>query len=86
MTQETAKENLEVITAFANGETIQYLTDADKWTDLDDPKFYSGKSTGLSLIVFFLFLTKAQNKFNTCVTMKKCYLNLIFPVVGKKSS
>ena len=30
MTRETAKKNLEVIIAYANGETIQYLTSDDK--------------------------------------------------------
>ena len=39
MTRETAKENLEVITAFANGKTIQYLTDDYKWHDVNNPTF-----------------------------------------------
>ena len=39
MTQETAKENLEVIAAFANGETIQYLTSLGEWTDVNNPMF-----------------------------------------------
>lgn len=41
MTRETAKKNLELITAFANGETIQHLVFPDLWADLDDPIFYS---------------------------------------------
>ena len=62
MTQETAKENLEVIAAYANGETIQYLTDADKWTDLDDPKFYSGKKYRVKPDRFFSLFNESTKQ------------------------
>ena len=39
MTQESAKANLEFITAFANGETIQCLAFGKYWQDLDEPSF-----------------------------------------------
>ena len=39
MTRENAKANLEFITAFANGETIQYLSSDGKWYDSDEPVF-----------------------------------------------
>ena len=39
MTREIAKQNLELITAFANGETIQYLDYLGEWADADSPSF-----------------------------------------------
>ena len=39
MTQESAKQNIEFITAFANGETIQCLAFGKYWQDLDEPSF-----------------------------------------------
>lgn len=39
MTRKTAKEHLEFITAFANGETIQYLDPDGEWYDHDEPAF-----------------------------------------------
>ena len=39
MTRENAKANLKFITAFANGETIQYLSFYGDWQDSDEPTF-----------------------------------------------
>ena len=39
MTRETAKQNLEVIIAYANGETIQYSDSLGEWKDADSPSF-----------------------------------------------
>lgn len=39
MTRESAKANLEFITAFANGEEIQYLASDGEWYDHDQPMF-----------------------------------------------
>ena len=39
MTRETAKSNLEFITAFANGEEIQFLSSDGEWYDHDEPMF-----------------------------------------------
>ena len=39
MTIEGAKKHLELITAFANGETIQYLASDGEWYDHAEPMF-----------------------------------------------
>ena len=39
MTIEGAKKNLELITDFANGETIQYLASDGEWYDHAEPMF-----------------------------------------------
>ena len=39
MTIEGAKKNLQLITAFANGETIQYLASDGEWYDHAEPMF-----------------------------------------------
>ena len=39
MTRENAKENLQLITDFADGETIQYLASDGEWYDHAEPMF-----------------------------------------------
>lgn len=40
MTRDVVKEQLPVISAFAEGKTIQYLGNNGKWIDCDNPSFF----------------------------------------------
>ena len=61
MTQETAKEHLELIIALANGKKIQHLA-VFGWEDLDDPKFYNGKKYRVKPDRFFALFNESTKQ------------------------
>ena len=62
MTRESAKANLEFITAFANGEEIQYLSSDGEWYDHDQPMFVqSGKYRVKPDRVFAIFNERTKD-------------------------
>ena len=69
MTRETAKKNLELITAFANGETIQYLSSLGEWADADTPSFVlQGRCRVKPKRVFGLYNPVSNPVSNYCQT------------------
>ena len=70
MTIEGAKKNLQLITAFANGETIQYFASDGEWYDHAEPMFAEHRKYRVKpKRVFALY----NPNLNQCETNLECF-------------
>ena len=67
MTREKAKELLPIISAYAEGKTVQFMDNKDMWQDYDDPNFFGDVK----------YRIKQEPKYRPFKTQEECWNEML---------